>query len=609
MKYPERFLDDIRARVSLESVIGRRVRLARRGHELIGLCPFHNEKTPSFTVSERKGFFHCFGCGAHGDVIGFVMQDEGLGFHEAVERLAGEAGLALPKREPRDEEREKRRASLYEVTEAAAAWFQAALEGAEGGAARRYLAARGLDAETVARFRLGYAPKGRSVLRRALGDKGISEAALVETGLLTVPEDGKQPYDRFRDRVIFPICDRRGRVVAFGGRALGDGKPKYLNSPETPLFHKGAVLYGHHLATKAAHDAGRVIAVEGYMDVIALHRAGFNEAVAPLGTALTERQIEALWRLAETPVLCFDGDDAGARAAARACERALPLLGAPRSLAFATLPPGQDPDSMIREGGAQAMAEILEAAMPLSEHLWQAATGGRAMRTPEQRAQAEQRLAGQVERIPDRGLRYRYLIHFRVRLQERPKRKGAGRAGATDVPIARGEALGPRAAGTGHRLERTLLQTLLNFPELAVEECEALAALRLETGRFAAALSTVLDWAGAGDDEKGESLAEALARQGFADLVEELAGDGARYLDWAASRAQAGLADARIQLRQILERQRLRVALPAAVREAERAWTEEMTEQSWLRLRETVRQGHDAGDAPVEIPGYGESRA
>ena len=262
MTFPPQFLDEIRARVPLEGVIAKRVRLVRRGRESVGLCPFHKEKTPSFTVNEEKGFFHCFGCGAHGDVIGFLMRDEGLSFPEAVERLAGDAGLALPARDPRAAAKEEKRQSLYGVMESAAAWFEAELAGPRGAAARRYLDARGVDEETRATFRLGFAPDGRTALRTKLERDGVTQAAMTEAGLVVAPEDGGAPYDRFRGRVIFPICDRRGRVVALGGRALGERQPKYLNSPETPLFAKGSLLYGHHLASSAARKAGRVIAVE-----------------------------------------------------------------------------------------------------------------------------------------------------------------------------------------------------------------------------------------------------------------------------------------------------------------------------------------------------------
>ncbi len=325
MAFPPRFLDELRQRVSLAEIVGRRVKLVRRGREYIGLCPFHKEKTPSFSVVEDKGFYHCFGCGAHGDVIGFVMQTENLSFPEAVEQLARQAGLDVPQESREERERAARQATLQGAVDAACVYFEQMLYGPDGRAARAYLERRGLDEATIRRFRLGYAPDGRDHLKRALA-KEFPEPLLIEAGLLRKPEGGGETYDYFRDRVIFPIGDRRGRIIAFGGRVMGDGQPKYLNSPDTPLFQKGRVLYGWALARAAAAKEPSAIVVEGYMDVIALHRAGFATAVAPLGTALTEAQIEELWRLAPEPILCFDGDAAGQRAASRALARALPIL-------------------------------------------------------------------------------------------------------------------------------------------------------------------------------------------------------------------------------------------------------------------------------------------
>ena len=343
MAFPPQFLDDIRARIGLADVVGRRVRLVKQGREHAALCPFHNEKTPSFTVSEEKGFFHCFGCGAHGDVIGFVMRADGLSFPEAVERLAADAGLEVPEQTPAEREHAKRQADLYDVMEKACAFFEERLGAHVGEPARDYLRGRSLDTDTIARFRLGYAPDTKTALRGALMSDTLPETMLIEAGLLIRPDNGT-PYDRFRGRVIFPITDRRGRVIAFGARILGEGTPKYLNSPDTPLFNKGRVLYGMATARRAAHDKGRVIVTEGYMDVIALAKAGFVESVAPLGTALTESQLHELWRMAPEPLLCFDGDNAGQRAAWRAAERALPLLEPGRSLRFVMLPRGEDPD-------------------------------------------------------------------------------------------------------------------------------------------------------------------------------------------------------------------------------------------------------------------------
>jgi DNA primase len=422
MAFPPGFLDELRSRVSLGDLVGRRVRLTRRGREQGGLCPFHNEKTPSFYVVEDKGFFHCFGCGAHGDAIGFVMRADNLDFIEAVERLAGEAGIAVPQQTAQERERAQRQKTLMEALAAAASFYEAQLWAAgnsTGGArARDYLTARGLDDETIRRFRLGWAPEDRQSLRRALaGD--FPEALLVEAGLLRVPEGGGNAYDYFRGRVMFPIGDRAGRVIGFGARTIPGSspgtsdQPKYLNSPDTPLFQKGRVLYGWSAARAnigGDRDPGGhgVIVTEGYMDVITLHRAGFGTAVAPLGTALTEAQLRELWRLAPEPVLCFDGDSAGQRAALRALERALPLLQPGRSLRFVKLPAGDDPDSLIRGPGRADFAARLAAAQPLSEMLWQAELAARPIDTPERRADLKARLERHVREIADSDVQREY---------------------------------------------------------------------------------------------------------------------------------------------------------------------------------------------------------
>jgi DNA primase len=416
MAFPPYFLDEVRNRVGLAALIGRRVKLIRKGNEFTGLCPFHNEKTPSFFVNESKGFYHCFGCGAHGDQFGFLMRTENLSFPEAVERLAGEAGVEVPETTPEERAREKARASLVEVMEAACAFFERSLKASEG---REYLARRGLDEETIATFRLGYAPDSRGALKTALLGETIDEAMLVEAGLLIRPEDGGATYDRFRGRVMFPITDRRGRPIAFGARALkADQQAKYLNSPDTPLFHKGQVLYNMATAWPAAREEGRVVVAEGYMDVIALVRAGVRASVAPLGTALTESQIELLWRMADEPVLCFDGDTAGQRAASRAAERALPLLKPGQSLRFVTLPAGEDPDSLIASKGVAAMEEILADSRALDAVVWDMEAAGRPLDTPERIAGLESRLEARAFAIPEKKVQYQYLATFRSRLRD-----------------------------------------------------------------------------------------------------------------------------------------------------------------------------------------------
>src|SRR5215475_2825236 len=408
MAISREFVDELRSRLSIAGVIGGRVRLVKRGRDHTGLCPFHKEKTPSFTVSEEKGFFHCFGCGAHGDVVGFVMRSDNLSFPEAVERLARDAGMQVPASSPEERQREEQRATLHSTLEAATAWFEAQLRAGVGRPGLDYFKRRGLQDETIARFRLGYAPDSRSGLKDALGKAGMSEALMLEAGLLIRPEDGRPTYDRFRGRVMFPISDRRGRVIAFGGRILDQGEPKYLNSPETPLFHKGRTLYGQAQAARAARESGEIVVCEGYMDVIALAEAGFAGAVAPLGTALTEGQIAELWRLAAEPILCFDGDAAGQRAAGRAVERALPLLQPGKSLRFAVLPPGEDPNSLIRSQGEAAMREVLDGARPLIDMLWDLELTARPADTPERRAGFRQRLRERARRIGDRTVQDDY---------------------------------------------------------------------------------------------------------------------------------------------------------------------------------------------------------
>jgi len=473
MAFPPQFLDELRARADLAHVIGRRVKLIRRGREYVGLSPFQNEKTPSFTVVPDKGFYHCFSSGEHGDVIDFVMKTEGLSFPDAVERLAAEVGLTVPVDTPEERERAERRKTLADVVEAAARHFEKMLRMPEGKGALAYLRDRGLDDDTIARFRLGFAPDTRSGLKGALGREGVSEALMIEAGLLIAPEEtDRAPYDRFRGRVMFPIRDRRGRVAAFGGRALGDGEPKYLNSPETPLFHKGRMLYGLDLALKPARDAGTVLVTEGYMDVIALHRAGFANAVAPLGTALTEDQVQELWRIVAEPVLCFDGDAAGGRAAARAAERVLPLLRAGHGLRFAALPEGEDPDSLIAGGGADAMRRVFDAAEPLSEVVWRIEAGTAPQATPEERAALWKRLRARISQIPDAELRRDFEATYRSRLwpqTDRPSGRGSRRHGRDGGPSATPPGARADAAGrvdAERRREEMLLVLVLKCPPL-----------------------------------------------------------------------------------------------------------------------------------------------
>jgi DNA primase len=523
MAFPPGFLDELRARLSLSDIIGRKVSLKRRsGAEYAGLCPFHNEKTPSFTVNDKKGFFHCFGCGAHGDAVGFVMKTEGLSFLESVEKLAREVGLAVPRVTPAERERAERAASLQQVVEEAARWFQKQLRLPVGRNGLDYLRGRGLEEATIDDFRLGFAPDSRDGLVAFLKREGLPLDKIVEAGLAIQPDDGREPYDRFRGRVMFPINDRRGRVIAFGGRVMGAGEPKYLNSPETPLFHKGANLYCLDRARAAATRDQPVIVVEGYMDVIALHTAGFTGAVAPLGTAVTEGQLHELWRLADEPYLCFDGDNAGRRAAARAAERALPLLQAGKSLRFLALPPGEDPDSLIRTRGADALRRIFDLARPLADVVWDMETEGRPTDTPERRASLQRAVEQRVADIADPVVRDYYRTDMRGRLGRlrRPEaaywQAGRRRSFREPTPDAAPFAAGVAARRAnveleGSRQERALLGALIERPALLHILAEDLAALPLahaELTRLRSGLLDALSLVPAGLDPAAE---EALA--------------------------------------------------------------------------------------------------
>jgi DNA primase len=419
MKFPPSVLEEIKARLPVSAVVGKRVRLAKAGREWKGLSPFNAEKTPSFFVNDQKGSFFDFSSGKNGDIFKFVMETEGLSFPEAVEKLASEAGVVLPKVSVEAQVQEEKRKGLHEVVELAARFFEAELQSERGGLARRYLSGRGLEAQARQLFRMGYAPPDRFALRDHLAGKGVGADAMMETGLLVHGEEIAVPYDRFRDRIMFPIHDARGRVVAFGGRAMSADVPaKYLNSPETPLFHKGGLLFNHHNARKAAHDTGQVIVVEGYVDVIAMTLAGFPQVVAPLGTALTEDQLGLLWRMAGEPVICLDGDKAGRKAAGRAIDLALPMLEPGRSLSFALLPEGQDPDDLARSGGKQAVAEVIGSAKPLVDMLWAREFEASQLDTPERRAAFERRLKEPLGLIRDEATRRHYRREIDERLSQ-----------------------------------------------------------------------------------------------------------------------------------------------------------------------------------------------
>ncbi len=409
------FLDMIRERLSLADTIGRRVKLTSKGREYTGLCPFHNEKTPSFTVNEEKGFYHCFGCGAHGDIIRFVMDTQKMPFIEAVEYLAGLAGLQIPQASAKQMAQEKKYAGQTQIMEWACQFFQEHLFGLSGTNARNYLIGRGISGHIAKQFRLGYAPMGSQLTAR-LRAKGCNLDDCAALGLIVKNKEKGIFHDYFYDRVMFPILDRRKRVIAFGGRMMTKGEPKYLNSPETNLFHKGEQLYALPNAIETMRKKNEAVLVEGYMDVIALHSSGFTQAVAPLGTALTENQIKLLWQSCDEPIICFDGDNAGRRAAIRALNRALPILKAGKSLRFIWLPDTFDPDDMIRKKSPEAFAKLLETAEPLTQVLWNTLLDGKQLDTPERMAKFKQEISDTLNQIGDETIKKYYIKDFKNRL-------------------------------------------------------------------------------------------------------------------------------------------------------------------------------------------------
>ena len=523
MALPPAFLEELRARTPLSSLVGRRVRLSRSGRNWKGCCPFHGEKTPSFYVYEDH--FHCFGCGAHGDAITYAMRSEGGSFIEAVERLAAEAGLEVPKPTPEAAARERRARTLHDVLEAAAQSFQRRLRLPEGGEALAYLRRRGLSEATIARFGLGWSGPGRGSLQADLKAEGIEPAMLAETGLLREREEGGYG-DLFFNRVMFPIRDRRGRVISYGGRILGDGQPKYVNGPETPLFSKRRQLYALDLARDAVFRGATLVVVEGYMDVIALHQAGFGGAVAPLGTALTAEQMEELWRVSPEPVLCFDGDAAGSRAAARAAEAALGLVTVERSLRLATLPAGEDPDTLVARGGPASFQAVLDGARGLSDALYGLLTEGRPAVTPEQRAALRTRLAAAAGAIQDKALASEYRRALLDRFFAAGRRAPGGRGGPparTPPPRAPRPALLP--ATIRREKARMLVAVVLRNPAILPDVEEALGTLDLDDAGMSRLRDLALAWFAHADVLDSEALIAHLAKAGVGEIVAGLLRD------------------------------------------------------------------------------------
>jgi DNA primase len=648
MRFSPQFLEELRARMPVSQVVGRRVRLKKSGSEWRGLSPFNKEKTPSFFVNDQKSMWFDFSAGKNGTIFDFVMLTEGLSFPEAVARLAEEAGLPLPKVSAADEAREERRKTLVEIVELAAKYFEAQLASRAGAKARGYLADRGIDPATQLKFRLGYAGMERFALKEHLGKQGISTADMVEAGLLVAGEDIPVSYDRFRDRVMFPISDARDRVIAFGGRALNeDAQAKYLNSPETPLFHKGATIYNIASARAAAHRGAPVIVVEGYVDVIAMVTAGYDAAVAPLGTALTAEQLALIWRMTPEPTLCFDGDEAGRRAAYRAVDLAMPLLRPGQSLKFAALPQGNDPDDLFRAGGREAIADVVERARPLAEVLWMRESEAGSLDTPERRAAFEARLAHVIASIGDDAVRKHYRQEFGERLRRlfatddsptmRRQRARSGRnlrpawsqgsnklfRGKTDrARTSRGltaaepyVASSPQLAASpvhrGHRAavsrrEALILEAIINHPWLLHDHLEELARLEFRHAEAALLKAALIDIVAHGGAADSEAIVNELGKRGLANVAVRLQKAITTPSVWGAS-AAAAPDDVLTTWKQLVGLHRQWHSLAKELRDAEHALGQEANEvnYSWLqdvKVRLSALEGTEA-----LIEGFGAS--
>ena len=526
VRIPDGFVDELKARIRPSDIIGRKVKLTKKGKEWVGLSPFTSEKTPSFYVNDQKRIFKCFSSGMGGDVISFIMETERLSFMEAVEKLAEEAGMQLPTASPEASEEYDHRKRLQQVCEAATTWFEDRLRAQEGAGARAYLEGRGLSQAAWKRHRIGYAPDDWRKTSEHLKSEGFTTEEILEAGLTKESDKGGEPYDAFRGRLMFPIPDSRGSIIAFGGRALTpDAKPKYLNSGDTPLFHKSRVLYRYKAAREAlGHgEGGGLIVCEGYMDAIALTEAGFGTAVAPLGTALTEEQISLLWRAGPEPVLCFDGDAAGIRAAHKAIDRALPHVEPGRSLYFVMLPDGMDPDDLIRARGPAAMGEALTGRIALSELLWMRERDAEAVDTPERQAGLESRLMAAAGQIQHPGVRAAYERDLRARMKDyfwqarQAKRnnnttnrpgKGQFRAGGESGQVALKSGAPAKLRGLGQ------IVRAIDSPPLIALGMEVLAACVFPDPDVTLLRDTVLDMANAGKPIDRKALSTHLTQSG-----------------------------------------------------------------------------------------------
>jgi len=642
MRFPDSFLDDIRDRLRISEVVGQRVQFDKKKTNAAkgdywGCCPFHGEKTPSFHCEDRKGRYYCFGCGASGDHFRFLTELDGLHFHEAVELLANQAGLQVPIMDKREREREEQRKTLFDVMELAAKFFQAKLHEPIGANARAYLRDRGLSPQIQQEFGIGFAPDSRNALKQYLMEQSVEAAQIEACGLVNHGEGIAVSYDKFRGRVMFPIPDARGRVIAFGGRALADDAlAKYMNSPETELFHKSNVLYNFAKARKPAYDKKQVIAAEGYMDVIALHSAGFNNAVAPLGTALTERQMELLWRMNSEPVLCFDGDGAGLKAAHRAIDMALPNIQPGRSVRFAMLPEGKDPDDLIKEDGPEAMHEVIIGALPLADMLWNREIESGIYNTPERRAELQTRLRQIVNSIKDESVRYHYDQDMRDRLSGYFSSSGNSNSGNRNAKAgnryqgsfgsqkqvsaggrkfsASPSLLGSKLVKKGHAgmplREAAIIGGLIFHPALGVEFFEEVSTLELQSNDAKALQSLFLDcfasWDGDDDFPNLDYVMENVREKGLGTVLDSVKQHLITNNLWQLL-PNAGFEDARDGWLQSHILHLKNQTLNRELKVAERALAEDDSQENLERLLQIQQELSRSDGIEALIEGFGAS--
>ncbi len=639
MRFGQSFLDEIRDRVPISDVVQRHVSWdkkktnANRG-DYWACCPFHGENTPSFHCEDKKGRYYCFGCGVSGDHFRFLTELEGVNFPEAVERIASMAGVAMPTPDPEAEKREEKRKTLYEYMDLAASFFEEQFQLQQGATARAYLRDRGLGAATVTKFRLGYAPNNRSAVKEFLASKGASKEQIEATGMVVFGDDIAVSYDRFRDRIMFPIEDQQGRVIAFGGRAMSPDVPaKYLNSPETELFHKGDILYNFKRARSVqAKQGGTIIAVEGYMDVIALDQAGFQNAVAPLGTALTENQLAKIWRATDEPVLCFDGDDAGLRAAFRGLELALSELKPGKSVRFALLPDAKDPDDLIKDSGPKAFEEIVKAAKSAADMLWLRETGGHTFDTPERRAKLEQTMREVTNQIGDESVRRHYAQEMRERIAAffGSARKGS-RSGNMGSNSSGGSSFGKPYAGAKGRIamtrsltnsrllktggaatadlpvrEAALISAVICHPDLLTESFDTFFALEFENKAVAALQGAIIEAHGQTSARTREDLLASPTLQAHAPLIEQIDKAVSRARLWVFTQS-AAYDDALSAYNQAIQLYQRAKGLSNELRAAEEALVKDGSEANWARFQDIQLQVRRTQGLDALLEGFGTS--